>query len=95
MKKLELKKLIREMIKEISEKPTDLDILRNKKVGSFIVTKKGNIKKISDTEYEIPGIVGKFSAEQLANMDLGLTEPHGFNIPFGNRNVTDYNKKNK
>ena len=95
MKKSQLRNIIREAIKEISEKPTDLDILRNKKVGSFIVTKKGNIKKISDTEYEIPGIVGKFSAEQLANMDLGLTEPHGFNIPFGNRNITDYKKKTK
>jgi len=94
MKKSELKNIIREIIKEIREEPTDLDILRNKKVGSFIVTKKGNIKKISDTEYEIPGVVGKFSAEQLANMNLGLTEPHGFNIPFGNRDVIDY-KKNK
>jgi len=93
MKKIKLKNIIREIIKEISEKPTDLDILRNKKVGSFIVTKKGNIKKISDTEYEIPGVVGKFSAEQLANMKLGLTEPHGFNIPFGNRDVNDYKNK--
>ena len=93
MKNLKLRNIIREMIKEISEKPTDLDILRNKEIGSLIVTKKGNIKKISDTEYEIPGVVGKFSAEQLANMNLGLTEPHGFNIPFGNRNVTDYKKR--
>jgi|MDTC01.2.fsa_nt_gb hypothetical protein len=94
MKKLKLINLVKEIVKEISEKPTDLDILRSKKVGSFIVTKKGNIKKISDTEYEIPGVVGKFSAEQLANMKLGLTEPHGFNIPFGNRDVNDYiNKK--
>tara|TARA_R110000796_G_scaffold111060_2_gene222590 strand:+ start:83 stop:367 length:285 start_codon:yes stop_codon:yes gene_type:complete len=93
MKKTELRNIIREIIKEISEKPTDLDILRNKEIGSLIVTKKGNIKKISDTEYEIPGVVGKFSAEQLANMNLGLTEPHGFNIPFGNRNVTDYKSK--
>ena len=93
MKKTELRNIIREIIKEISEKPTDLDILRNKEIGSLIVTKKGNIKKISDTEYEIPGVVGKFSAEQLANMNLGLTEPHGYNIPFGNRNVTDYKSK--
>ena len=93
MKNLKLRNIIREMIKEISEKPTDLDILRNKEIGSLIVTKKGNIKKISDTEYEIPGVVGKFSAEQLANMKLDLTEPHGFNIPFGNRNVTDYKKQ--
>ena len=93
MKKLKLINLVKEIVKEISKKPTDLDILLSKKVGSFITTKKGNIKKISDNEYEIQGIVGKFSAEQLANMNLGLTEPHGFNIPFGNRNVTDYKNK--
>ena len=92
MKKSQLRNIIREAIKEISEKPTDLDILRSKEIGSLIVTKIGNVKKISDNVYEIQGIVGKFSAERLANMDLGLTEPHGFNIPFGNRNITNYKK---
>jgi len=95
MKKIELVNIIKEIIKEIREEPTNLDILNSKPIGAFIVTKKGNIKKISDNEYEIQGIIGKFSAGQLVNMDLGLTEPHGFNIPFGNRNITDFNKKNK
>jgi len=89
MKKLKLKNIIREVIKESI---SDLDILRSKEIGDFFETKIGNVKKISDNVYEIQGIVGKFSAERLANMDLGLTEPHGFNIPFGNRNITNYKK---
>ena len=53
MKKSQLRNIIREAIKEISEKPTDLDILRSKEIGSLIVTKIGNVEKISDNAYEI------------------------------------------